>query len=835
MKGRTGKIIAMILILLITGGLGYTAIAGIGPGKIGSYRNVSQGLDLAGGLSITYQVVGEDNPTAEDMNDTIEKLRNKAETYSTEAQVYQEGGNNDRITIEIPGVSDASTILEELGRPGSLYFISQTDSEGNYNYDYEITLDGNLVYIDEQFNKFYFVEENVAVCYDEKTLGALNDENGNPVSYDLNAHEEQNISYVLLKSIDELKADGSIILEGSDVKSAKAASQENQNTGSKDYVVALSFNDSGTQKFADATRKALSNGETIAIYYDGNFISVPRVQVVISNGEAVITGSHDITEADRLAAKIRIGALKLQLEELRSNIVGAQLGSEAISTSIKAAAIGLVLVAVIMIAVYFLPGFASVLALILYTALMVCILSVFNDSITLTLPGIAGMILSIGMAVDANVIIFARIREELANGKMLNDSVEIGFKKALSAIIDGNITTLIASVVLMIFGSGTVKGFAQTLAIGIVLSMFTALVITRLILQGFIALGLDNLKLFGVGKKRKTADFIGKGHIFTIVSALLIVVGIVFMGINVARTGGLLNYSLEFKGGTSTSVELSENMTIEEIDSQITPHIEKITGDGDVQIQKVEGGNEIIIKTRSLEDSERDALDSLLVNDFKAIEGSLESETISATISGEMKKESLIAVSIAVICMLLYIWIRFSDFRFGIASIACLVHDVLIVIAFYAVSQISVSSTFIACMLTIVGYSINATIVIFDRIREMMKEEKLRIESFGSRKKKNRNRNQNQTDDSAVINVKDIVNGAITQTLSRSIFTSLTTFVMVLLLYILGVTSIKEFALPLMIGILCGTYSSVCLAGTFWVFLRKVFVPRDNEEEEELP
>ena len=833
MKGRIGKIIALFLILAATVGLGYIAVCGVGSQKAGSYRNISQGLDLAGGLSITYQVVGEDNPTPEDMADTIEKLRNKAETYSTEAQVYQEGGNNDRITIEIPGVSDATAILEELGRPGSLYFISQTSPNGDYNYFYELTEDGNYVYVDEKFNKYIYISDDVAVRYDDTTGGALKDENGNVIPYDTTEYESESVSYILLRSIEDLKADGSIILDGTDVKSAKAATQDNQTTGNKENVVALSLNDSGTQKFADATANAYSMGETIAIYYDGNFISVPRVSVIITNGEAVITGMANLTEADRLASKIRIGALKLSLEELRSNIVGAQLGSAAVSSSIKAAAIGLALVAIIMIAVYFIPGLASVLALALYTVLIVCILSVFHDAITLTLPGIAGIILSIGMAVDANVIIFARIREELAKGKTLEDSVSVGFKKALSAILDGNITTLIAAFVLMFFGSGTIKGFAQTLAIGIALSMFTALVITRLILQGFIALGITNLKLYGVAKERKSINFLSKGHIFVIISLVLILTGFAFMGINGVRKGSPLNYSLEFVGGTSTNVELSENLTIDEIDATITPRVEAITGDGNVQIQKVEGGNEIIIKTRGLEDSERDELDSLLVNEFKAVEGSLESETISATISGEMKKESIIAVSIAVILMLLYIWIRFSDFRFGLSSIACLVHDVLIVLAFYAVARISVGSTFIACMLTIVGYSINATIVIFDRVREELKEEKLRIESLGSRRKKKRKGEEVNPD--TVLDVKGIVNGAITSTLSRSIFTSLTTFVMVLLLYILGVTSIKEFALPLMIGILCGTYSSVCLAGTLWVFLRKVFVPKDNDDEDELP
>ena len=830
MNNKAGKIVALVIVLIATVGMGYIALFGIGSQKAGHYSNVSQGLDLAGGLSITYQVVGEDNPTAEDMNDTIEKLRNKAETYSTEAQVYQEGANNDRITIEIPGVSDASSILEELGKPGSLYFISMTDAAGNMNYMYEMTAEGNPVYMDEKYNKYYYIADNAAVYYDETTMGALLDEKGQAIPYDLNAFEEESLSYMLLKPIDELLADGSVILEGSNVKSAKAATQENQTTGAKEFVVALSFDEVGTQRFADATAKARQNGESIAIYYDGHFISVPRVSVVITQGEAVITGSADISEADRLASRIRIGALKLQLEELRSNIVGAQLGSEAVKTSIFAAILGFALVCIIMIAVYRLPGFASVISLALYTGLIVVILSVFNTEITLTLPGIAGIILSIGMAVDANVIIFARIKEELATGKTLEESVNIGFKKALSAIIDGNVTTLIAALVLMFFGSGTVKGFAQTLALGIVLSMFTALVTTRFVLNGFIALGLTNLKLYGAAKERKPVDFLGKGKIFTIVSGALIVAGVVGMVIFGIKDNKILNYSLEFEGGTSTSIMLSQDLTIEEIDASITPYIEKLVGDGNVQIQKVEGSNAIIIKTRSLSDDERDELENMLVNDFNAQANSMESETISATISSEMKKESIIAVSIAVLCMLIYIWVRFSDWRFGVSSIACLVHDVLIVLAFYALARVSVGSTFIACMLTIVGYSINATIVIFDRIRGDMKEEKLRIASLGSRKKK-----KNTVNEAAALDVKGIVNNAITQTLSRSIFTSLTTAAMVFFLLVFGVTSIKEFALPLLIGIICGTYSSVCLAGTFWIFLRKLFVPSDDDDEDDLP
>lgn len=249
MKNKGLRILSFVLVILATAGLGYVALMGIGNDKVGSYKDISQGLDLAGGLSITYQVVGEESPTNEDMNDTIEKLRNKAETYSTEAQVYQEGSDNDRITIEIPGISDASAVLEELGRPGSLYFISQTDNDGNLNYTYEVSLDGNLVYMDENFTKYIYVGEKSAVLYDEETLLAKVDENGNTIPFDLTQAEDEDISYVLLKPIDELLADGSIILEGTDVDHAKAAQQEDQQTKAKLNVVALEFNASGTEKF----------------------------------------------------------------------------------------------------------------------------------------------------------------------------------------------------------------------------------------------------------------------------------------------------------------------------------------------------------------------------------------------------------------------------------------------------------------------------------------------------------------------------------------------------------------------------------------------------------
>ena len=749
---KSKAIIILLCALLVLLGVGYVDLNGVDAEGTASASDISLGLDLAGGVSITYQVVGDEEPDATDMADTIAKLQKRVENYSKEAIVYQEG--TDRINIEIPGVTDANKILEELGRPGSLYFIAETDKDGNANY----------------------------------SMQAVTDAQGN-ASY----------AYALNKTIDELKADGSIMLEGTDVKTATAGSIKDQTMGNSTYAVDLVMTEEGTKKFEEATRNAYEKGETLGIYYDGSFVSVPSVKGVFSDGNAQISPMNSYEEAESLASTIRIGGLKLELEELHSKVVGAQLGVEAISTSLKAAVIGFIVVAVFMIAVYFLPGFASVIALGIYVALVVLLLNGFD--LTLTLSGIAGIILSIGMAVDANVIVFARIREELATGKTVKSAMQIGYDKALSAIIDGNVTTLIAAAVLWLLGPGTVKGFAQTLALGIVLSMFTALVVTKYIMKAFYALGLKDPKWYGVGKEHKTVNFLGKKGIFFGLSLAVILAGFITMGVYKMNTGDALNYSLEFKGGTATTVTFDKSYTLEEINSEMVPLIESTTGSA-VQIQTVQGSNEVIFKTGSLDVDQRQALNQMFVDNFGVDETLITSETISSTISNEMKSDTILAVAVAIICMLIYIRFRFSDIRFGVSSIACLLHDVLVVITFYALARVSVSNTFIACLLTIVGYSINATIVVFDRVRENMAV-------------------MTKKDD-----LQDVVNRSITQTLSRSLFTSLTTLVMVGALYIWGVTSIRDFALPLMVGIICGAYSSVCIAGALWYVLRKKFAPK---------
>ena len=704
----------MALLLVVTV---VTAAIGWGPTGTGAARNINLGLDLQGGVSITYQAVGDEAPSAEDMQDTVYKLKQRVDNYSTEANVYQEGAN--RINIEIPGVSDANTILQELGKPGSLTF--------------------------------------------------------------------------------ELE-DGTVVLNGNEVASAEAGTQQD-NMGNSQYVVQLSFTDTGKAAFAEATTNNV--GKPIYIVYDDEIISYPTVEEPITDGKCVISGNFTAETAANLASSIRIGSLSLELEEIRSNVVGAQLGEKAITTSLIAGGIGVAIVMLFMILVYRRPGLIAALALAMYTALDLVALNAFD--MTLTLAGIAGVILSIGMAVDANVIIYARIREEIAAGKTVRSAIDIGFKKALSAIIDGNITTLIACLVLNFMATGSVKGFAQTLALGIVISMFTACVISRIVMNAAYALGMRDEKYFGKTKELKTIDFIGKKNILAIIALVAVLSGPVAMLVNSGAGNGALNLSMEFRGGTSTDVTFQEAYTIEEIDAKIKPVIQGITKDAEIQAQTVKNSNEVIFKTRVLSVEEREALEKELdarfgIADYTTEEGdiakSISFETISSTISGEMRKDAIVAVIVAVICMLIYIWFRFSDIRFATSAVLALCHDVLVVLACYALVRISVGNTFIACMLTIVGYSINATIVIFDRIRE-----NLRL-----RQKKD--------------SLKDVVNRSVTQTLTRSIYTTFTTFVTIAALYVLGVPSIKEFALPLMVGILAGGYSSVCLTGALWYVMR---------------
>ena len=744
MNSKVKGILQILLILLVTAALGAVAYVGVGEGHWGSAKNIRLGLDLAGGVSVTYEAT-KDNPTAQEMSDTVYKMQKRVENESTEASVYQEGKN--RVTVDVPDVDDPQAVLDKLGKAGALEFVLYTD----------------------------------CTIADDKTA-----------TYDKDK----------------------VLMDGSKISTAEATTQQKSATGLSENVVKITFTGKGAKKFGKITSEHV--GEQLSMIYDGKEVSSPNIESAITDGVAIVSGNFEkFSDAEEMASTLRIGALPLELKNIRSNIVGAKLGVTSLETSLWAGVVGFILVIIFMIVMYRVPGVAASLALVLYVAATLFALN--GLGVTLTLPGIAGVILAIGMAVDANCIIFTRIREELATGKTVRSSIKIGFEKALSAIIDGNVTTLIAAVVLYIKGSGTVMGFAQTLAIGIILSMFTAIFVTRWLLYGFVEIGLDSASLFGVQKERKTINFVGNFKKYIVISGVLFLLCIGGLIANKVRTGQILNYSLDFMGGSSTSVTFEEGTNgfdgsgnaSDEFKSEVTEAVKASAGVGDAEISDVAGERTLIVRTTDLTEDQQKQVVADLGSKYNVTKDNIEIETISASVSNEMKSDAIVAVVIAAICMLIYIWIRFKNLAFGASSVLALIHDVIVVLMVYAVGSafISVGSTFIACMLTIVGYSINATIVVFDRVRENRK-------TAGSR-----------------ADVAQIVNDSITQTLSRSINTSITTLIMVLVLAIMGVDAVRQFAIPLIAGIISGCYSSVCLAGTVWFFMNKKMKKRAKTDK----
>ena len=739
MNSKVKGVLQVLLVLVLIAAFAFVAARGIGGAHRGSAKNIRLGLDLEGGVSVTYQAYKTDStgkrtgeqPTDKDMADTIYKMQKRVETLeSTEAAVYQEG--SDRVTIDIPGASDSEEVLKELGKAGALYFI---------------------LYSDLKTEKGGTPNEGDKVVYDKSK----------------------------------------VLLTGDMIGEATSGSRQQEGTGKTEYGVSIKFAGKGIKKFAKITGEHV--GEQLAIVYDEKLVSAPNLKEEMSGGECWISGSFTSESAEQLASTVRIGALPLELENIHGNVVGATLGSQALKSSLFAGVVGLILVIIFMIVMYRISGVAASIALIFYVGAMLLALNGLN--VTLTLPGIAGIILSIGMAVDANCIIFTRIREELATGKTVASAIDNGFSKAMSAIVDGNVTTLIAALVLYLKGSGTVKGFAMTLGIGIVLSMFTALFITKLLMKAFCALGMTNTSMYGIQKERKTINFIGNWKKYVVISGAVVVICVAGLVVRAASGGPLFNYSLDFAGGNSTSVDLSKTVTDE--DKQKAEDTAKsVIGSGKSVEISVADNTKIVVRTEELSEQKSEELKATMAKTFGVDESTkIESEFISGSVSDEMKVDAAVATLIATLCMLLYIWIRFRKLSTGISAVLALVHDVIAVLTVYVVASafIPVGSTFIACMLTIVGYSINDTIVVFDRIRE------------------------NKAKATSRTSLAEIINKSITETLSRSINTSVTTFIMVFVLAVFGVDSVRQFAIPLIVGIISGCYSSVCVASPLWYVL----------------
>ncbi len=604
-----------------------------------------------------------------------------------------------------------------------------------------------------------------------------------------------------------LLADGSVVLTGEDVKDA-GIDTDPQNGG---YKINLEFTMDGGDKFAEATRLASTGqvtadhvfeelgigGNVILIMLDDEIITAPTVEEVINSTTCEITspgGGYAKEEASTTAALIRGGALPISLHEITSSVQTATIGENALEKSVVAGAIGLGMVFLLMIIMYNVLGVFADIALALYVLLVLW--SMVGLGSVLTLPGIAGIILSIGMAVDANVIIFARIKEEIAAGKTIRVAVDQGFKHALTTVLDAQITTLIAAVVLFEIGSTSVKGFALTLMIGIVISIFTAVVITQLFI-GLVAYSpkFAKNKYFGVNEDgtpkkllKKEFDILKNRKIFYCISVAVLVIGLVF-----SMFRGF-NYGIDFTGGTMMQIDMGKTVETEEV--------KKVLKDFELDDLSIvlsgDNNDQIIIKTTSaLDNDARHEVVHVLEEEYGISHDSvLASEEFGPTVGRELKSNAVKSVCIAAIGMLIYIIFRFKSWKFGAASIAGVAHDVLIVLAIYAIFNITINNPFIAGILTVVGYSINDTIVIFDRIRE--------------------NKRIFKKD-----NHYTVINHSVNQTLDRSIMTSLTTLICMIPLFFMVSTSIREFVIPLMTGVIVGTYSSIFVCSPLFYELSK--------------
>jgi SecD/SecF fusion protein len=591
-----------------------------------------------------------------------------------------------------------------------------------------------------------------------------------------------------------LLADGSLVLDGSMVKDAGVALDQ-QNGG---YVVTLEFDAAGSEAFAEGTRTAYAGTVTpaitgvganaIAILLDDEIISAPNVNAPIVGGNAQIEGNFSEDEAVTLARQIRAGALPAELLEVNSSVQSAAIGIDALKMSLVGGAVGVGLILLLMLVIYRIMGLAANIALLLYIPATFWILNLLGG--VLTLPGIAGVILSVGMAVDANVIIFARIREEIQQGKTVRVAVGSGFRRAMGTIIDSQVTTMIAAVVLYQFGTGPVRGFAMTLIIGILLSIFTAAAITQIyLLTAAESKLLGAKKFFGVkgtgeaaiGIKRQFT-FIGRRRVYYIVTLVILVVG---LGVGLIRG---FNFGIDFTGGTMMQIDMKEQADLDAVHTLLS---ENGVTNAEIIYAGEDNGQIVIRTTDSLENEERVALLDALLPAFGLDDSAvLTFEQFGPSIGDLLKQNAVRAVIFASIGMLIYIIIRF-EWKFGVASLIGVLHDVLILIAFYGLFHVPINNPFIAGVLTVVGYSINDTIVIFDRIRENLKI---------MRKSK----------------LEPLIDLSINRTVFRSVMTALTTVLAIIPLFVLGGEVIRQFTMPLIVGIAAGAASSIFICSPLY-------------------
>lgn len=589
--------------------------------------------------------------------------------------------------------------------------------------------------------------------------------------------------------------DGNVLIQGKDVQSASP--ETTNSNGIKSYQAALQFNDDGAKLFEEATGKLI--GKRMSIYMDSDLISSPTVQTRISGGQAVITGMRTYDEAKDLAEKINAGALPFSLKTTNFSTISPSLGNNALNIMVDAGIAAFFVICLFMIVFYRLPGIIACITLVLQMILQMLAVSI--PQYTLTLPGIAGIILTLGMAVDTNIIISERISDELKKGISVKGAVLAGYKNAFSSVLDGNVTTAIVAVILMFLGSGTMLSFGYTLLIGMIVNLLIGVSVSKQLLLSLIQSDLwRDEKWFRIRKNKKTVPFYQKKYVFAILSGFVILSGIAgcfFYGVKLDTqfTGGaVLSYSVTEGADTGKIQEAIEKQT----NRPVTVQIKEDNMTGLKRLSVTLAGN----SGMSPEDQKK-VTDAINSTSDQADAKLSETFVVEPYIGAKALKNAAIAIALSMIFIVIYVWIRFSaisGLSAGVTAMIALLHDVLVVFFAFVLFRIPLNDAFVAVVLTIIGYSINDTIVIYDRIRENKKRD--------SKKP-----------------VADLVNESTTQTLGRSINTSFTTGICVLIILAASVyfqiESILEFSLPMFFGILTGCYSSICVAGTLWAMWEK--------------
>jgi SecD/SecF fusion protein len=687
-------------------------------------EKINLGLDLEGGMYVLLRADTSDidsEKISAAISAAVAKLRGRIDEFGVkETSISRQGRKS--ILVKIPGVVDRK-IVDQLKEAGKLEFKLVSDDQEMMSQ----AVDGDI-----------------------------------PQGYQLKKHKGT-----------QLLVESKPVLTGSDLSESFVGFD--QYGGSE---VRLKFTSQGAKKFGKVTQQ--NSGKALAIILDGVIKSAPRIQEAIMGGRAQITGDFSADEAKAIASILNSGALPVPLSVEEERSVGPLLGADSIQRGVNSILLGAVLVAVFMVIYYFIGGGIAIICLLLDLLFILAGLRLFGA--TLTLPGIAGMILTLGMAVDANVLIFERIREELQLEKPLSIAVSNGFHKARGTIFDANLTTLIAALFLFIYGTGPIRGFATTLSLGIIASIFTAIFVGRIMFSFLIDLKLKKFPMLSLIPKSHI-NFIKLKNICLIISAAAIIFGLFNF-----YSKGEAAYGIDFSGGQNLEYKITPAVEINTVRSTLAK-----AGFSNVVIQEfrdIEGG--IIINSK---DDIASKVKEVLSKKFKDVE-ELKVTTVGPQVGGVLRRKALFAIIFSLLGILAYVAYRFKHFDFAFAAVIALFHDIIISLGVMVFAGYQVSLLTVTALLTIAGYSINDTIVVYDRIREI---------SPGMHKS----------------TLRQIINTAINHTLSRTTITSLTTILVVLSIYLLGGKALKSFSFTLLVGVIVGTYSSIYIASPLVLFFRK--------------